>query len=60
MAQLFPSIEDIKRMRPQPTDGEWTLLRFLVDNYDDQYEVYFQPFLNGDMPDIVLMRRGGA
>lgn len=60
MAQLFPSIEEIKRMRPQPTDGEWTLLRFLVDNYDDQYEVYFQPFLNGDMPDIVLMRRGGG
>lgn len=60
MSKLFPSIEVIKRMRPQPTEGEWTLLRFLVDNYDDQYEVYFQPFLNGDMPDIVLMRRGGG
>ena len=60
MAKLFPPTEVIKRMRPQPTEGEWTLLRFLVNNYDDQYEVYFQPFLNGDMPDIVLMRKGGG
>ena len=60
MAQLFPSIEVIKRMKPQPTEGEWTLLHYLVDNYNDEYEVYFQPFLNGDMPDIVLMRKGGG
>ena len=60
MALLFPSIDVIKRKKPQPTEGEWTLLRFLVDNYNDEYEVYFQPFLNGDMPDIVLMRKGGG
>ena len=46
MALLFPSIDVIKRKKPQPTEGEWTLLRFLVDNYNDEYEVYFQPFLN--------------
>lgn len=60
MARLFPSIDAIKRMRPQPTEGEWTLLNFLVENYNDEYEVYFQPFLNGDMPDIVLMRKNGG
>jgi len=57
MAQLFPSLEQFPNLRQKPTDGELHLINFLVDNLDDSYEIYFQPFLNGDSPDIVLMRK---
>ncbi len=56
MAQFIPSIEKIQRFRVQPTEGEWHLLRFLETTLDDSFEVYFNPFLNGDRPDIVIMR----
>ena len=32
------------------------LLKFLSENLDNNYEIYFQPFLNGDRPDIIIMR----
>ena len=60
MAQFIPSIEKIQRFRVQPTEGEWHLLRFLESTLDDSFEVYFNPFLNGDRPDVVIMRRGGG
>lgn len=60
MAKLYPSIDVINRMKPQPTEGERALLNFLVDNYSDNYDVFFQPFLNGDLPDIILMHKGGG
>jgi hypothetical protein len=57
MAILFPSLENITKLAVKPTDGEKHLLLFLKDNLDDTYEIYFQSFLNGDRPDIVLMRK---
>ena len=60
MAQFIPSIEKIQQFRVQPTEGEWYLLRFLEGTLDDSYEVYFNPFLNGDRPDVVIMRKGGG
>ncbi len=60
MALLSPTIEVIKKQKVQPTEGEWTLLSFLLSNLDDTYEIYYQPYLNGDNPDIVLMRRGSG
>lgn len=60
MAKFIPSIEKIKQFTVQPTEGEWTLLRFLEQTLDDSFEVYFNPFLNGDRPDVVIMRRGGG
>jgi len=60
MAKLFPPIETIRKIKPLPTDGEWALLNFLENNYNDEYEIYFQSFLNGDRPDVVLMRKGGG
>ena len=36
-------------------------MTFLLENLDDEYEVYFQPFLKrGTVPDIILMRKGGG
>lgn len=60
MAKLSPAIEVIKRQKVQPTAGEWTLLKFLLENLDDNYEIYFQPYLNGDNPDFAIMRKGSG
>ena len=56
MAIINPPIETIMNLRQKPTEGELHVLNFLKDNLDNSYEVYFQPFLNGDIPDIVIMR----
>lgn len=60
MARFYPSLEIIKNMRPAPTEGEWKLLCFLAENYGNEYEVFFQPFLNEARPDVVIMRKGGG
>lgn len=60
MAQFIPSLEKIKQFKVQPTEGEWYLLRFLECNLDESYEVYFNPYLNGDRPDILIMKKGGG
>lgn len=60
MAKLYPSLEIIKKRNPKPTEGEITLLLFLQNTYNDEYEIFFQPFLNGDLPDIVLVHKGGG
>jgi len=57
MAKVFPSIEEIKKLKVQPTKGELCLLNYLIENLEDKTEIYFQPFLNGDMPDIILMKK---
>lgn len=58
MAVFLPPIEKIKQFRVQPTNGEWTLLYFLDSVLDDTFEVYFNPYLNGDRPDVLIMRKG--
>jgi|694.fasta_scaffold34784_2 hypothetical protein len=60
MAILNPDIDTIQRLRQKPTEGELHLLRFLNENLDDSFEVFFQPYLNGDMPDIIIMREGSG
>lgn len=58
MAIFYPSIEKIKQFKVQPTDGERTLLNFLYKVLDDSFEVFFNPYLNGDRPDVLIMRKG--
>jgi len=60
MAVIYPDIETIKKLRQKPTEGELHLLQFLQDNLDNEYEVFFQPYLNGDMPDIVILRKNSG
>lgn len=60
MAQLHPPLEKVKNFKVTPEPGELYLLEFLQDNLDDSYEIYFQPFLNGDNPDIILMRENSG
>ena len=58
MAKLYPSPEVIKKRKPAATPGERALLSFLMHNYNDEYEIFFQPFLNGDLPDVIVVHRG--
>ncbi len=58
MAKIYPHISIIKSNRVKPEIGELYLLDFLERTFDDSFEIFFQPFLNGDRPDIVLMRKG--
>jgi hypothetical protein len=37
------------------TKGEKALAKFLYENLSDNWEIYVQPFLNGDRPDIVIL-----
>ena len=60
MATFIPPIEKIRTLNTLPTPGEWHLLHFHETTLDDSFEVYFNPFLNGDRPDVVIMRRGGG
>ena len=57
MALIFPTLENIKRLKVQPTKGEWFLINYLIKNLSDDIEIYFQPFINGDIPDIVLIQK---
>ncbi|NCU04758.1 MAG: AAA family ATPase [Chitinophagaceae bacterium] len=57
MAILYPTIEEVRRLRTKPEEGELYLLSFLQNNLDDSFEVFFNPFLNGDRPDIIIIRK---
>lgn len=58
MAVFYPTFDKIKEFKVQPTAGEWALLNFLRSKLDDTFEVYFNPYLNGDRPDVIIMRKG--
>jgi hypothetical protein len=60
MALINPSFEIISRLKVPPTEGELHLLKFLSSVLDDNYETFFQPFINGDNPDIILMRKNSG
>ncbi len=58
MATLIPSYDKILALKVKPEEGELHLLKFLDSHLDESFEVYFNPFMNGDRPDIVVMRKG--
>lgn len=58
MATLIPPIEKILLQKVKLEEGELHLLKFLDKELDDSFEVYFNPYMNGDRPDIVLMKKG--
>lgn len=60
MAKVFPTLEQIDLLKVKPTDGERKLLHFLNSALNDTYEVYFQPYLNGDNPDIIILRENSG
>jgi hypothetical protein len=58
MATLYPSLVDVSNLKVQPEAGELELLAFLESSLDDSFEVFFNSFLNGDRPDVIIMRKG--
>jgi len=56
MAVIYPDIENIQRLKVPPTPGEWNLINYLRDHLDDTYEVFFNPYLDGDRPDIIILK----
>ncbi len=56
MAVIYPDIENIQRLKVSPTPGEWNLIHYLKDQLDDTYEVFFNPYLDGDRPDIIILK----
>ena len=60
MAVLFPTLEQIQNFKMQPKEGELQLLHSLNNYLDNSYEIYFKPFLNGDTPDIVILRKNSG
>lgn len=57
MAVFYPPIETIKKFKVPPTKAERDVLNFLYKNLDNSFEIYFHPYLNGDRPDIIIMRK---
>ncbi|MFD2247210.1 nuclease-related domain-containing DEAD/DEAH box helicase [Pontibacter ruber] len=60
MAIFYPSLEKINELKVKPEPGEWYLLNFLKIILSNAYEVFFNPFLNGDRPDIVILKKGAG
>ena len=58
MATIIPAYENILRLKVKPEEGELYLLSFLNNLLDSSFEVYFNPYMNGDRPDILIMRKG--
>ncbi|NBB84783.1 MAG: AAA family ATPase [Bacteroidetes bacterium] len=57
---VYPSPETIANFRVPLEPGEEHLLRVLQETLDDTYEIFVQPFLNGDRPDLVVLRKGSG
>lgn len=60
MAILHPTFEVLNRQTVPLTSGERVLLEFLQSNLDDSFEIFSQPFLNGDRPDIIIVRKNSG
>lgn len=58
MAKIYPDIAQIPFLRVKPTEGEWELVNILNQRLPDEFEIFFQPLLDGDHPDIIILRKG--
>jgi hypothetical protein len=56
MAIIYPTLENIQRLKVPPTEGEWNLVNYLKEHLDDSYEIFFTPFLDGDRPDLIILK----
>lgn len=56
MAIFFPTFDEIQKLKVKPEIGELYLLNFLKNNLDNRFEIFFNPFLNGDRPDVIIMK----
>lgn len=55
MDRIYPAWTDLQKLKTPLTDGESALAKFLDENLPIGWEIYVQPYLNGDRPDIVIL-----
>jgi len=60
MAAIYPELENIQRLKVPPTLGEWDMLTNLNEHLDESYEVFFNSYLDGDRPDIIILKKNCA
>ncbi len=53
--RIYPSWEEIENFRNPLTEGELYLARYLDKYLPHEWEIYVQPYMNGDRPDIVIL-----
>lgn len=53
--RIFPDWHELEALRQPLTSGERALLRYLDDNLPPEWEIYAQPYFNGDRPDVVIL-----
>lgn len=58
MGVVYPDIETLNSMCQPVTEGEMTLLKAFQNHLPQDCKIFFQPYLNGDRPDIVILRKG--
>ncbi|OYQ79272.1 hypothetical protein B9T11_08540 [Wohlfahrtiimonas chitiniclastica] len=56
MGIVHPTFEQIDKLTVSATDGELHLLKYLSENLDDTYYIFYEPFLNGSRPDIIILK----
>lgn len=42
MAKIYPTIENIERLKVKPTNGEKFLIKYLIEKFNDDVEIFFQ------------------
>jgi hypothetical protein len=58
---MSPSLDQIRKFKKPPAEsGELALVEFLARELDDTYEVFFQPMMDVDKPDIVILRQSSG
>ena len=56
MAVIYPELENIHRLKVLPTPGERHLVNYLKEHLNATYEVFFNPYLDGDRPDVIILK----
>ncbi|MHC5225910.1 NERD domain-containing protein [Ignatzschineria sp. LJL83] len=56
MGKLYPSREKIAQLTVAPTEGELCLINYLEEHLDDSFLIFYEPFLNGSRPDLIILK----
>lgn len=53
--RCFPPLEEIQKKSVDYSDQDYALFRYLNQHLPPEWEIYFEPFFNGNYPDIVIL-----
>lgn len=57
MAILYPALDEVIKNRKNYSNKEFALI-FELFKLDDKYDVFINPYVNGDSIDIVILKKG--